>query len=139
VPFLFALPTLGLTDEKDSFSSSRFSLEFSFLFLHFRCCWLMATANIGVRGGLRFFGDSEGFFFVFKQSLLVYPRFGLSEEFYFSLLALPLPLEVPFFCSFRTGKKMICCLISSSKMPSFFFFPLLEKISGEKSRFPVFF
>ena len=102
MPFLFTLPTLGFSDEKDSFSSPRLFLSFfssegggglsqiwsslpCFLefSLHSDCCWLMATVNIGVRGGLRFFGDSEGFFFVFKQSLLVYPRFGLSEEFYF--------------------------------------------------------
>ena len=88
IVFLFALPSLGLTDEKDfffrlpapslSFRSSGgglsqiwsslpfFFLEFSSLFLHFHCCWLMANAKV-VRGGLLFFEPPEGFSLFFEQ------------------------------------------------------------------------
>ena len=58
------------------------------------------------------------------------PRFGLSDEFCFSLLPLPLPLEVLFFCSFRTGKKNDLLFKSSSKMPPFF--PFVRKNFGRK-------
>ena len=95
------------------------------------CCWLMATANLSVRGGLRFFGDSEGFSLFLNKASLFTLASGWVKNSFFSLLALSLPLEVPFFCSFRTGKKMICCLISSSKMP-YFLFPFFRKNFGRK-------
>ena len=65
---LFALLPLGLTDEKDflfvfplppSALSSFFS-AFPLLLAYGHC-------NIGVRGGLRFFGISEGFSLFYEQ------------------------------------------------------------------------
>ena len=130
---LFALPSLGLTDEKDfffrlpapslSFRSSGgglrpiwsslpfFFLEFSSLFLHFHCCWLMANAKV-VRGGL-LFEPSEGFFLVFEQ--ILFPRFGSSGELCskFSLCFFLWEVSHLFF---KTEKSLICFCLSSFKM-----------------------
>ena len=148
---LFALPTLGLTDEKDSFSSSRFSLSFlsseggglsqiwsslplsSLSLVSFFCISVAAglwPLQILVCEGV---SDSLGIlkvFLCFLNKAPFSPRFGLSDEFCFSLLPLPLPLEVLFFCSFRTGKKNDLLFKSSSKMPPFF--PFVRKNFGRK-------
>ena len=110
-----------------------FFLEFSSFFLHFRCCWLMATAKLVCEG----VSDSLGLLKVFLCFLNkgLFPRFGLSDEFCLSLLPLPLPLEV-LHLFYQDREVFDLFFMSSSKMP---FFPLLEKISGENSRFPVFF
>ena len=101
------------------------------------CCWLMATANLSVRGGLRFFGDSEGFSLFLNKASLFTLASGWVKN---SISHFSLCLFLWKFLSsvlLEQGRKMICCL--SHPLRCLLFSLLLEKISGEKSRFPVFF
>ena len=131
---LFALPSLGLTDEKDflgggSISFGPLSLFSSWSLVSFFCISIAAglwPLQKWCEGTSHSLGRLKVFSLFLNKGL--FPRFGLSDEFCISLLPLPLPLGSPSSVLLGQGSFLIC-FMSSSKIP---FFPFVRKNFGGK-------